>query len=90
MLMWFVTDLPHVHPKNATLLLQDFGQFNPSLHPRKEGGYLLTVPSGRAPLRTRRALADFCQGRGSYSNYTWRLRGVDDEGNPTIPIEDAT
>lgn len=85
MLLLFVTDLPHMSPRNATQLLQDFKQFNASLRPREEGGYLLTVPSGHAPLRTRRALANFCAGR-QYQNYLWRLRGVDEDGNPTIPL----
>lgn len=85
MLLLFTVSLPHVDPKNATQLLQEFNQFNASLRTRKEGGFWLTVPSGRAPLRTHSRLKEFCRGRYQYQ---WRLYGVDDEGCPTIPISD--
>jgi hypothetical protein len=87
LLLLFTADLPAISPRNATQLLQDFVQFNPSLRPRKEGGYWLTVPSGRAPLRTQRALKEFCRGRYQYQ---WTLYGLDDEGCPTIPISEET
>jgi hypothetical protein len=85
MLLLFTTELPHIDPRNATQLLEQFNQFNPSLRPRKSGGHLLTVPSGRAPLRTSRLLKDFCANRYPYK---WLLLGVDDEGCPTIPISE--
>lgn len=85
MLLLFTVTLPHIDPKTATQLLEAFKQFNASLRIRKEGGYWLTVPSGRAPLRTSRLLKDFCANRYSYE---WRLKGVDDEGCPTIPISE--
>ena len=85
MLLLFTAELPHIDPKNATQLLQEFAQFNASLRPHKDGGYLLTVPSGRAPLRTQRAIKEFCRSRYQCQ---WRLYVVDDEGRPTIPISE--
>lgn len=86
MLLLFTVELPVIDPKNATLLLQQFAQFNPALKHRQGGGYLLAVPSGRVPLRTMRVLKEFCSGQ--YPHWKWRLLGVDDDGNPTIPISE--
>jgi hypothetical protein len=85
MLLLYTAELPHIDPKNATQLLAAFAPFNASLRPRKAGGYLLTVPSGRVPLRTRRLLKEFCAHRYEYK---WLLLGLDDEGCPTIPISE--
>lgn len=85
MLLVFTTALPALDPIRATQLLQEYGQFNPSLRIRKEGGYYLTIPSHHVPLRTHRLLREFGQQR---QNYKWRLYGLDDEGNPTVPIQE--
>lgn len=80
MLLLFVAELPDATPANAAAVLQEFTQFNASLRPRKAGGYLLTVPLGRARLRTSRLLKEFCRSGGG------GCFGVDDDGCPTIPI----
>src|SRR5690349_7455829 len=90
MILLFTAELPPTGPRDAVQLLEQFSQFNPSLRPRKGGGgapgggWLLTVPSGRVPLRTLRLLEEFCRDR--HPQLRWRLLGVDDEGNPTVPV----
>jgi hypothetical protein len=92
MIMLFTAELPPTGPRDAVLLLDRFSQFNPSLRPRKGGGgaagggYVLCVPSGRVPLRTLRLLEEFCRER--HSLLKWRLLGVDDDGNPTVPVSE--
>lgn len=89
MLLVFTAELPALDPKNAPQLLQTFEQFNASLRVRKEGGFYLTVPSHRVPLRTSRLIKEFCRSN-QFDHFKWRLFGLDDEGNPTVPITEET
>jgi hypothetical protein len=88
MILLFIATLPSTGQRAAVQLLETFRQFNPSLRPRKGGGgasgggYYLSVPSGREPLRNMRRFQEHSP------HYTWELLGVDDDGNPTIPLSE--
>jgi hypothetical protein len=81
MILVYKCDFLETSAPQAAALLTRYMRLNPSLKLRSPGdGFSITIPSGKEPLRTRRALRDLEPHR------KWTLCGLDDDGRPVIPI----
>jgi hypothetical protein len=80
MLIVYKLAQPFTKQSQVIALLKQFGQFNARIGAEHGGGYSLVVPAGRRPLAVLRQL------KVIEPSARWHLYGLDDEGNPVVPI----